>query len=60
MSRMHAWKGRHWGQDYPYENGNPFQDAAGDPIYPVGKEPEPDPGSVAAAPKLPKKKKKTT
>jgi len=54
MSRMHAWKGRHWGQEYPYENGNPFQDAAGNPTYPAGMDPE-DP--FAAAP--PKKTKKT-
>ena len=54
MSRMHAWKGRHWGQEYPYENGNPFQDAAGNPIYPEGKEPE---VLFAAAP--PEKTKRT-
>ena len=56
MSRMHAWKGRHWGQEYPYENGNPFQDAAGSPIYPEGMEPEP---LAAASPKKTKKTKKT-
>ena len=34
MTKYHEWKRRLWGGDYPIENGPPFQDPDGNPVWP--------------------------